>query len=297
VSEIIKGLPIGKAAYTWIFASFIAVGLFWLIVYPEITPPFERFDKLSAAGKSLIFLAVSIALGLTLNALSTVLYRFLEGYLWPGQRIRSVGIWWQTRKRDRLQRIQGKGDFISKGKKAEELWRIPNDHLLPTTLGNALRVPEKYGADRFNLESLILWQELCSVAPSYLLDELDRTRSRMDFFVALWYLSILFGAATAYVALRDHMKIDMVIVATLAFLSTVFWYRMTVVSSSYYGMTIKSLVNVGRIKLAEAFGLQLPQTIEEEREMWNLITHFVAQGLDAANENKLDRFRKPAEED
>jgi hypothetical protein len=57
----------------------------------------------------------------------------------------------------------------------------------------------------------------------------------------------------------------------------------------YY--TVQALVNVGRVKLADGLGLELPDSIDREKEMWGLVTKYTyyAEEVDA---QKLDQFRK-----
>lgn len=174
----------------------------------------------------------------------------------------------------------------------EELSRFPleREEIAPTRLGNALRSFETYGATRYNLDSQTLWTELCSVVPKYLQDELDRSRATVDFFIALFYLTILFALATLILAGVPSFKPQLIFIAIPALLLPPFWYRMAVVSSSYWSTTVQALVNLGRKKLAEEMGLQMPATLEEERKMWGLLTSFVYYG-NMGDGEKLDRFR------
>ena len=99
--------------------------------------------------------------------------------------------------------------------------RFPSDdeEIAPTRLGNAIRALETYGPTRFELDSQVLWSELCAVVPKYLQTELDRSRATVDFFVALIFLSALFGAVTIGVAFDGKIKPLLVLIGLLAFLS------------------------------------------------------------------------------
>src|SRR5262249_52427549 len=70
-------------------------------------------------------------------------------------------------------------------------------------------------------------------------------------------------------------------------------YHLAIVSSSYWASTVQALVNVGRVKLAQQMGLEMPATVDAEREMWWLVTEFVSNGFGPAA-CELDKYRKSA---
>ena len=294
MTDLLKGLTGGgwAAVYAWIFPSALAVGLFWLFVYPQIDGPLrDHFEKLSGVQQGGVFLTLACVLGLILNAISTPLYRVLEGYAWPSA-LRRRGVGRQRAIKKQLEKeVRGQG--WEAGLQLERLARFPIDdeQVAPSRLGNALRAFETYGKTRFNLDSQTLWNELCTVVPKYLQDELDRSRSGVDFFVALFYLSAVFGIATIGFGLAEHAKTGILILAVPAFASMVLWYQMAVVSTSYWKTNVQALVNLGRKKLAEEMGLQIPDSIDDEREMWGLLTDFVYCANDASAK-ELDKFRK-----
>ncbi|HXW29053.1 MAG TPA: hypothetical protein VEK55_06790 [Xanthobacteraceae bacterium] len=293
--DLLKGLTGGgwAALYAWIFPSALAVGAFWLFVYPQIGVDVRtHFDALTGTEKTAVFFGVSVALGLALDAISTPLYRFLEGYAWPAA-LRNWGVSRHLATKKRLETAVSEGTGWQLGLKLERLARFPteDDEVAPTQLGNALRSFETYGKTRFNLDSQTLWSELCAVAPKYIQDELDRSRASVDFFVALVYLSAGFAVVSCGIAIAEKFRPGLLAVAVVAFASILLWYKMAVVSSSYWSTTVQALVNVSREKLAEQLGLQIPGSIEAEREMWGALTQFVFFG-DINKAKVLDSYRK-----
>jgi hypothetical protein len=292
--DLIKGLTGGgwAAVYAWTFPGALTLGAFWLLVYPQMSGAFpDGFAKLSAAQQGGIFIAAAAAIGLILNATSTPLYRLLEGYSWP-KRLRRFGVRKQLATKKRIeQSLEGEG--WESGLKLERLARFPSEdnEIAPSRLGNALRAFETYGSTRFNLDSQTLWGELCTVVPKYLQDELDRSRAGTDFFVALFYLSAAFGLVTLIVGLTEHGKFGIMIWAILSFASMFLWYDMAIVSTSYWKTNVQALVNIGRKKLAEEMGLQMPTSIDDERKMWGLLTSLVFYN-DEESAKALDKFRK-----
>jgi hypothetical protein len=297
MSDILKGLTGGGWAglFAWVLPTAIALALFGLIAYPQLhAAPFHSLlDGASLADKAGIILSVSGVLGFLLNAISTPLYRLLEGYAWP-QWARRRGVARQRERRRRLEQAAA-GEGWELGLHLEHLARFPrNDaQTAPTRLGNAFRSFETYGKTRFNLDSQTLWLELGASVPKSLQVELDRSRAIVDFFVALIYVNAAFGLLTALLELLTGFHTSVTVYAVLSVASGLLWYDMAVTSSSYLGLAVQALVNVGRIKLAGQLGLQIPATFEDERRMWGLVTKFVYfADLEIATE--LDAYRRPS---
>jgi hypothetical protein len=292
MSDIFKGLIGGGWAglSAWILPSGLMVGLFWVLVYPQMRFHYPPFDSLDPSHKVFVWAVGAVTLGLLFNALSTPMYRFLEGYSWP-QGCQKRGVSRQRAKRAELKSALG-GEGWEKGLQDERLARFPclDSEIAPTRLGNALRAFEIYGATRFGLDSQVMWTELCSVVPPYLQTELDRSRANVDFFVALIYLSTGFGAVTVMAAFDGTVRPALLGIGFGAFVSTLAWYQMAIVSTSYWSKTVQALVNLGRIKLANEMGLVIPDGIDEEREMWWSLTSFVYEN-DSKVLKTLNRFR------
>jgi hypothetical protein len=295
MSDLLKGLTGGGWAglFAWIFPSAIAVASFWVVVYGQLehAPLHAFFSKLTTTESAGALLAVSAAIGFVLNAVSTPLYRLLEGYAWPA-RLRKKGIAAQRRIKTRV-KSELAGDGWELGLQLERLARFPVDdqEIAPTRLGNALRSFETYGKSRFNLDSQTLWAELACVVPKSLQDELNRSRAIVDFFVALVYLSFGSGVLSIIVSTGSCNKLAVCTYGLASAASCFLWYRLAVTSSTYWSSTVQALVNIGRVKLAEQLGLQLPSTLQEEREMWGHLTLFVFYS-DGASGDRLDAYRK-----
>lgn len=220
------------------------------------------------------------------------LYRILEGYiLWP----RCA----QEKRRDR--QLQVKRDAERRAKK-ETGWRrglaleklanypMHDDQVVPTRFGNAIRAFETYGKTRFNLDALTLWYELCAVVPKYVQNEIESTKASVDFFVASFYLSLVFGLSTLIIGVWEDSK-SLLIFGLLAFVVTFVSYQMALKAIDSWRRAAQALVNTGRIKLAETLGLSIPKTLSEEKAMWGLVTSYVYYA-DARSGAKLDQYRK-----
>ncbi len=311
MSDLLKGLSGGGwvSLYAWMFPSALFMGALWLLVYPDVRAQLTDYAvvaalrSLDATGRGVALALFTAALGLGLNAISTPLYRVLEGYSWP----RRCRTWSTQRQLNKKKDIKDRVDHPDKivgqrwehGLLLDRLALFPRDdaQVAPTRLGNALRAFETYGKSRYNLDSQTLWVELCAAAPAYLQQELDRSRAIVDFFVALLYLSGAFGLCTwTAEAIGGAFSYKLTVIGALSLLSAFVWYRMAVVSSSYWRVTVQALVNVGRKGLADALGLRIPGRLDDERRMWGLVTRFVYSGYDATKSSALNEFRtEPAD--
>jgi hypothetical protein len=298
MSDLFKGLAGGGVAglSAWILPSGFALGLFWLLLYPQMRAQYQPFDQLTANQKLLVWVFAAVLLGVLLQALSTPMYRILEGYWWP-PRCQARGIAKQSARKNALQQTLS-GTGWTRGLQDERIARfpIPTAEIAPTRLGNALRAIETYSSTRFCLDSQVLWSELCSLVPKSLQTELDRSRATIDFFVALFYLSFALGGLSIATAFDGRVRPILLVIGLIAIVSTIAWYEMAIISTSYYARTVQALVNLGRVKLANELGLYIPYEIEHERRMWWLLKSFVfGNDNTAAQElNAVYRTTQPA---
>jgi hypothetical protein len=293
LSEILKNLW-GKL-YAWAFPVALTLGVYCLFVDPKTTFAHEWLEKTSDTEKAAIFVAATTAIALSLNAFSTPLYRILEGYLlWP-RWLQEYGTKRQLKRKRMLEKsIAGHG--WRRGLALEKLALYPKreEQIVPTRFGNAIRSFETYGKTRFNLDSQTLWYELYAVAPKYIQTEIKGARSSVDFFVALIYLSAFLSLVTFALAALDGFELSILVVCILAFLVTLLCRWLVVRATAEWGYTVRALVNIGRVKLADSMGLQLPESLEKEKVMWGLVTRygFFGETVDGA---RLDEFRKKPE--
>jgi hypothetical protein len=302
VTDILKGLSAGGWSFlvSWVFPSALYSSLFAVLVFPNL--------KLQSA---IILAFIAIGLGLLLSATSTVLYRILEGYyLLPG----SVRKWKMQRQLNRKHKYLRKlersredaGESDRNGARtansidialiSEKLHRFPVDdsQVAPTRLANGIRAFETYGYDRFSLDSQIFWSELIAVAPKPLRDAEDQARASVNLFVSLIYLSVAFGVASFFAALRMNVNEGrLLLFGVLALILSPVWYEFAVLSTSNWHSAVQALVNTGRRELAFRLGLQLPKKFADERLMWQRLTWFV---YDNANwGHQLNDFREDPE--
>lgn len=287
------GLVVG-----WILPSALNLAVFLFTVAPSLPRPaaLDGLPQRMSGSGTLAFLVAAVLLGLLLSALQTPLYRILEGYLlWPA--------WLYTRacRRQRAVRQRTADRLAAPGtpllKRAllhERLSRYPvgDEQITPTRLGNAIRRFEEYGHDRYRLDTQILWNELSGVAPEQARRQVDTARTNVDFFVALLYGhgAVLLCAAGSLASEHAHQAVLAFTVVVLgAFIPL--WYRAAVATTDEWAAAVRAVVNLGRKPLAEALGLVLPQSLADERTMWQLVTRMSRRSYAPAAEAALAPFR------
>lgn len=293
MSEVLKDLW-GKI-YAWALPSALTLGVYWLVVYPKTTISHDWLDAASDTEKTAIFAALSATIAFCLNVFSTPLYRILEGYLFWPEWLQKQGKKRQLkRKRDLEKAITGTGWMRGLALEKLALYPLRDEQVVPTRFGNAIRSFETYGKTRFNLDSQTLWYELCAVAPKYIQTEINSARSSVDFFIALIYLSAALALATFAVAAFEEFERSILVICIPAFLVTLLCHWLVVRATSEWGFAVQALVNIARVKLADDLGLQFPDSLDEEKQMWGLVTSYVFSGKpdDGA---QIDRFRKRCE--
>jgi hypothetical protein len=326
VTDILKGLAGGGWTFlvSWVFPSAIAISVFALLIYPELTnlAVFKDIQRLGGAEQALVIAFASLALGLLLSATSTALFRVLEGYLLMPAPVRAWKVGRQLERKRALQRELGKlddkkpeagsaadsvsgspdtpvdqppRDTVHENKLRERLHRFPADdrQVAPTHLANSIRAFETYAYNRFQFDSQVLWAELMAVVPKSLKDEYEQSRAPVNFFVSLLYLSAILGVVSLLTAWRgpgQRFALATVGVICLLLVPACYWFA--VPSTRYWHATVQALVNIGRRDVAAKFGLRVPLKLEQEREMWQQVSWFVYEDFDPAYLHDLDGYRE-----
>jgi hypothetical protein len=331
MTDIAKGILAGgwSLVVGWILPTGINALIFGFFVLPGLRGIALTHDleQASAGGKTITVLLAASVGGVVLNQLQTPLYRVLEGYLWPGWIAKCRRDHYVKTKRilrKRLELIGYRTDashaemaekriselesdlevckYVKRDRKLtsvqaalrRESIRFPADdsQVAPTRLGNAIRLLETYGFDRYCLDSQVLWYELTAAVPRQLNRKVDTARSRVDFFVCLLYgHAIVAVSALASLGNSGHHLLTPLATAGVLVALTLLWYRLACSSTDEWAFTVRALVNLGRKPLAERLSLCLPRDLQRERKMWLLYTQMVQEPYDPEYTNVLDEFR------
>jgi hypothetical protein len=310
VIEIAKGVLGGSWTLVlgWILPSSLGFTFFGFLVLPSLTNLSLLTDvsKASPGTQALVLLTASVILGLTLASLATPLYRVLEGYLfWPSS--------WATKRTTRhvaarrqagadVTRARGdQGRLDLRGSLAlERFKRYPDDEdqVAPTRLGNAIRRFEYYSYDRYQLSSQLMWNQLRGAAPESVAKEVDDARAGVDFFVCLLYVfgGVSLSALLALLSDERHVA-TLLVTAVVVAAAAIACYPAAVIATDAWASAVTAMVDMGRVPLAEGLGLKMPDTLAEEREMWQQVGWFLGYQFNAAAVATLDPYRALADDE
>jgi hypothetical protein len=213
---------LSKFVKAWLLPSATAVSVFAFLLLPVVkdVPLVARIYALSNVERGLVLAFSILLVAFLCSHKSTAIYRCLEGYSWP----KPLATWATNRQLERHRSLWAAadgsngvaGEMPGKGGSNEQAWRTEldveklrgypeaADDVLPTRLGNAFKALERYGNERYGLDSLLFWSELNSCAPSSVRDETEDARSMIDFFVSFVFLSLIFGVSSFIVAVAMH---------------------------------------------------------------------------------------------
>ena len=200
-----------------------------------------------------------------------------------------------SEKREQAIHTASAGD---RGLRRERLELYPRnpDKVMPTRFGNAMKAAETYGNEQYDLDVALLWTRITAVASDPVRDQLNQSRSVIDFFVGLWWLSIVFSVAAVFSGLYHDHPVQWAYVGVALLIAPYFAYPRAIKATAWYREAVRALADLSRSDLAESMGLEMPDTLAEEREMWHALSNFVAWGPYWAQSDTwaatLEQFRK-----
>jgi hypothetical protein len=187
-----------------------------------------NIEDLIIDGKELNFLietsiviAVSLILAVILLSVNSDIMRVKEGYgsFNPAQLLRWLELKRYNRMLNQLKEL--KDDMMYYVERDEEppyqiqseanilkqmiSCRFPDEkELLPTAFGNTVRAFESYPLIMYGVEATTVWPRLLSVIPTDYLQFINRSKASVDFWLNLWFLSVLGVAEFTTIALLSH---------------------------------------------------------------------------------------------
>ena len=292
MSDIVKGVLGGAWGLIvgWFLPSALALGIFGALVLPNLKglPLLGSVANASATGQTTVLLVAAVVFGLVLSATQTPLYRVLEGYSgWPA-RLRETRRCRHVDRRRKLETEIRKESASSGGAGAlsvsgaltlERYLRYPasDDQVAPTLLGSSIRRFEYYAQDRYQLDSQLLWYQLRAVVPDPMNKEVDNARAGADFFVCLCYLSALLAFVSATTAIfRPGALVQLLLTTLIGAASAIGCYWGAVLATDSWAAAVRAMVDLGRVPLAKSYGLVLPSTLQDERDMWQTLGWLIA---------------------
>ncbi len=312
MNELVKVAMGGSWALVtgWMLPSGLGLAFFGVLVLPSLdgVPLLRDVAAASPSDQAVVLLAASVVLGLTLASLARALYRFLEGYLlWP-KKWQESRITHHRAARERARAAaqdespdSGSGALGPRAALAlEKFRRYPDDEaqVAPTRLGNAIRRFEYYSYDRYQLSSQLLWSQIRGSVDERVAKEAQEARAGADFFVCLLYVSALVDASALLALTSGDRDVSILVVAVVMATGVGFaCYPAAVAATDAWDSAVRGMIDLARLPLAEALGLELPATFAEEREMWNRVGWYLGYYYDPEGGALLDPYRSPRRTD
>jgi hypothetical protein len=291
---------LARFVMAWLVPSASAVAVFAVVVLPDLQAlaPSAQVAGNQPLQAALLFSVAVLILSVLFAYGSLPIYRFLEGYSMPAilaRRLvkRRLREWYRLQAQYKHELRTGLDWHVT----LEKLAAYPDTpkEILPTRLGNALRAMEGYGGNRFGLESQSLWYELLSATSDGLRRDAEDTRAGVDFFISglvhLVLLATVSACVTVWSATTGSISIGSAIVTAVSLILVKATYNQAVSNVGEWRLAIRALVNTGRLPLAQALGLRLPPTFEEERVLWDSYVGLIAHGPHPSYLRFLNRYR------
>ncbi|WP_405587828.1 hypothetical protein [Streptomyces sp. NBC_01092] len=228
----------------------------------------------TAIGALVVISSCALLLGLLLQPFQVRAVRVLEGYWdrWPvtaGLASLMIGV--QRRRRHALSR---RADASARGGGARRVQadaqrrlaaRPPQDVLMPTALGNALRAGEISAGERYGLTTLASWPRLYLQVSERAVVLLRSSRDALDTAVNLCW-SFLALTGTSALALYDEPSCWWLCGLELALAATA--YKGAVTAAQAYAGLMHVAYDLHRFDLLEALHYSLPADRDAEEEMF-----------------------------
>jgi len=263
---------------------------------------FGSADEKQLAFRLGLAVAVVWVAGVILLSINHNLIRILEGYgaLNPARILK----YWSMRVFDKLsaehekiekQRVDGKIPPGLMGAHSRVRLRLGNEFpeqrrlLLPTRFGNVVRAFERYPQVIYSIDAITTWARLQALIPQAYAGLLDDAKAQLDFWVNLWFgFSVLALGALGLLAYSRQWSLTLVFMAALVV--AVIAAKVGQTAAAQWGAFVKGAFDLYRGELCKQLGLEMPRSVESERQMWTRISQtFLFRRPEYAD--ALTRFR------
>jgi hypothetical protein len=170
----------------------------------------------------------------------------------------------------------------------------PDDEALlqPTRMGNLMSALESYPLERYGIELATLWPRLEHVVSDHARGRIDERNIYLDFTVTMSALALTNAAVGAGVAAADSSRpLEIRLALPLGALA-LFWlfYLLSLLAGRSFAGEVQAVVDLFRLKLLDALGIEQPTSVDEERHIWDQLRALAAQA-----EAPTWRLRVPGE--
>lgn len=266
--------------------AFFALIALWLTASSALLP--NDFEAQSNGVQVAILGVTGLLLGLALSGLNHGLTQLLEGYPLEARRrwwlFGSLYRWMIERQATRRQCLVAQLDSEDAGDSSLARWQLdrrfpPEPHLLPTSMGNAIRAFEMHANSRWGLDGIAVWPRIEQLLSA---DEREpHLDAKLDFNI---FLNGAVGATGVGLALLADLVVNHPLDPLLWWLYLVPFavayssYRETVSAAIRWGSEMRSSVDLRRLELYERLGVRKPTSFSDERLVADHVNQLLLYG-------------------
>lgn len=145
-----------------------------------------------------------------------------------------------------------------------QLARYPSAHrMMPTRLGNALRVAEDRIGRQYGLDAIVTAPHIALIAPESHAGQLQDTRQQMDTSIRLCVVALLAAVESAAALMADRWWL---LAALLPYSLAWIAYRAAVAGADEYMTVVATVLDLNRFRLYEELKVKHPGDTDEERQ-------------------------------
>lgn len=157
---------------------------------------------------------------------------------------------------------------------------LPMDkrRIMPTRMGNVFACIEEYPSIRYGMDGMFYWPRLVSVISDKLAEVIGVENINFIFLLNLSLLSGVLGAAILVGTLSTYL--DWINLGWSLFSVALFYlfYRLAVGSLITMGELMKSGFDLYRHEILRNMKIEIPDNIQQERQLWFSLTNYLASG-------------------
>jgi hypothetical protein len=286
-------------------------------VEPRVLPIFRAIDTQWRLG---LIVAVSAVLATLLYVLNGSILRLYQGYGW---RSGLIGSWLTRRRQKELRALEDLRDELRElmddastdekrlnevaGRYLSVTQPILNDFptmssVLPTRLGNTIRSFENYAQRQYRIAGITAWPRFVPKLTKEHAAMIDDAKSAVDRVInisilsyitllATFFLGIVFPIPFASTVLFRNWLLRMTVFFGLGF----GFYLAAITLAKTWGESVRAAFDLHRRAVLHDLGFeQAPETLEEERELWEAISQQLVYGEVVTVDKWRYKRREPA---
>lgn len=171
-----------------------------------------------------------------------------------------------------------KTQTVVDAKLSERIFRYPNEDstLAPTSIGNMAELHRVYALKRFGMQVDLFWPRMRKhvAADEKFTAVFEEVKTRLDFAVAMTWLSLVFTLVWAVIAsvwAKDYLTAFLWVV-TPAYLATMLFYVTATAAFRAFSEALVSAIDLFRFDLLKSLHVELPDDPKSEHALWTQLS-------------------------